>query len=77
MRKVAISHKARRLVERAIRLAIQHETTSFYTGASGTLDAATINAKRRAAERAQTSLTRRTILAKQVLLEYIEKLENL
>lgn len=66
-KRVDVSHKARRLVERAIRLHVEKATTYFYPDQNTTL--AESNA-------ARDRLARRAREAKEKLCEYIGKTEG-
>lgn len=76
MRKVEISNKSRRLVERAIDLNIRRATTTVYAGCLPEESARTQSRKRREADALDKTLTRRASLSKQLLLEHIAALEK-
>lgn len=66
-KKIKVSHKMRRLVERAIKLHVDKATTSFYASTTTT---------REEADAARDDLARRARIAKESLLEEIGKAEG-
>lgn len=76
MKHIDISRKARRLVERALDLNERRATTSVYAACLPEDSERTQERKRREADAADQTLTRRALLSKQILLEYIAELEK-
>ena len=76
MKKVEISKKSRRLVERAINLNVRRSTTSIYAACLPEDSERTMERKHREADQQDKTLTRRALLAKQLLLEHIAELEK-